>query len=176
MKVCNRDESDAISDGFQAPTNIPWHVRLEIPVIYPFQYPSPGENEFLHCSGTILDKNTVLTSANCVEFAIQNSSDYLVFAGFVDKWDQATQRILVNQTFIHPHFDPVVALTGNIAVLKLKTPLDFENGKVQPACLPESDLHPIKGEIVVTSGWGLTQEQVLSNTSQVLIFASFKSI
>ena len=66
-----------------------------------------------------------------------------------------------------------MALTGNIAVLKLKTPLNFEEGIIQPACLPESDLHPIKGEIVVTSGWGFTENDVAPNKLLVLYNSAY---
>ena len=57
-----------------------------------------------------------------VQHAIQNSQEYLVFAGVVNQWDQSAQRIQVEKTFIHPEFDEEL-LFANIAVLKLKTPL-----------------------------------------------------
>ena len=120
------------------------------------------------CSGTILDKNTILTTADCVKSAIPNSPNYLVFAGVVDKLDQSAQSVLVKETFIHPDFDPNMIFGGNIAILKLKTPLNFVDGIVQPACLPDSFSNPIKGEIVVTSGWGFTENDVAPNKLLVI--------
>ena len=127
----------------------------------------------MDCSGTILDKNTILTTADCVKSAIQNSPNYLVFAGVVDKLDQAAQSVLVDKTFIHPDFDPTLMFGGNIAILKLKTPLNFVDGIVQPACLPDSFSNPIKGEIVVTSGWGFTENDVAPNKLLVLYNSAY---
>ena len=148
MKVDNKDNIGRIFNGLQASTNIPWQIRLEIPTP-DYEYPSS-------CSGAILDNITILTIATCVEFAIQNSPEYLVFAGTINKWDQSAQKSQVEKTFIHPEFDDDL-LFANIAVLKLKTPLQLEEGVVQPACLPDFNFEPIFGETVVASGWGARQ-------------------
>ena len=168
MKVDNGDNIERILNGIQALTNIPWQVRLEIP--------TPDSDYPSSCDGAILDNITILTIATCVESAIQNSPEYLVFAGVVNQWDQSAQRIQVEKTFIHPEFDEEL-LFANIAVLKLKTPLCFEEGVVQPACLPDSSFDPIFGETVVASGWGVrklpTEEHPwldMSKNLQVLNF------
>ena len=56
---------------------------------------------------------------------------------------------------------------NDLAILKLKTPLRFEVGVVQRACLPSISFLPTFKETVVTSGWGLTEEGDIPNKLQV---------
>ena len=58
-------------------------------------------------------------------------------------------------------------LHNDLAILKLKTPLRFEVGVVQRACLPSISFLPTFKETVVTSGWGLTEEGDIPNKLQV---------
>ena len=46
-------------------------------------------------------------------------------------------------------------MINDVAILKLKTPLKFEIGVVQRACLPGPSFEPKDGESSVSSGWGL---------------------
>ena len=50
-------------------------------------------------------------------------------------------------------------MENDIAILKLKTCLDFDND-IGPACLPESSIH--YKEIGVTSGWEMTDGNIKS--------------
>ena len=150
MKADNEDIEDRIFQGFQAPTNIPWQVRLRMPYLtLPF---------IALCGGTILDKNTILTAAHCVVNAIDNIPSFLVISGRHTQYPGQTVR--VDEVYVHPQYEHVYEqrILNDIAVLKLKTPLNIEEGVVQPACLPGSSFAPINGEIVATSGWGLTQQ------------------
>ena len=152
MTVNNGNHIGRIFNGLEASTNIPWHVKLQVP--------TPHNDYPFTCSGTILDNITILTTANCVESVIQTSSQYLVFAGVINQWDQSAQKIPVDKTFVHPQFDEEL-MFANIAVLKLKTQIHFQDGVVQPACLPDSTFDPIFRGTVVASGWGVTSDQNL---------------
>ena len=65
----------------------------------------------------------------------------------------------MSQVHIHPDYDKNKK-DNDIAILKLKTPLTF-NDNVQPACLPDANFHPdIYGGIGVVSGWGILSEGI----------------
>ena len=65
----------------------------------------------------------------------------------------------VEKIIIHENYN-TNTIDNDIAILKLKTPLIF-NDDVQPACLPHSNFAPEKyGQIGVVSGWGSLSEGI----------------
>ena len=135
-----------ITQGQTAPEPIPWQVHL--------RQGSPT-GSFLHfCGGTIIDAKTILTAAHCYHERNLDRNDYFVYAGAVQLFDRTAQIAFVESITLHESFI-YDRLENDVAILKLKTPLTF-NDKVQPACLPEASFKP-QGH-GIASGWGLKRQ------------------
>ena len=123
-----------IVGGENATTPIPWQVHVD-----------------RGCGGTILDETTILSAAHCFPFFRPNA-DYIE-AGIKTRASLDAQKIFVKETIKHPMYNPR-NYDNDIAILKLKSPLTF-NENVKPACLPHPSFRPENtGEIAVISGWG----------------------
>lgn len=114
----------------------------------------------LSCGAIILNEQWSLTSANCVYDSNRkapvkpewidlgyNSNDLL---DIVDR----NKLVEVDQIVLHPDFNST-KLEANLALLKLKTPLKF-NDSVQPACLELDHPRQIYAEQLVGFGFGVT--------------------
>ena len=125
-----------IVGGENATTPIPWQVHVD-----------------RGCGGTILDETTILSAAHCFPFFRPNAK--YIEAGIKVRASSEAQKIYVKETIKHPMYNPR-NYDNDIAILKLKSPLTF-NDNVQPACLPHPSFMPENtGEIAVISGWGDT--------------------
>jgi len=140
-----------IVNGHFAPSPIPWQVK----VIASFN--SLGQS--FACGGTILDEETILSAAHCFYHGSTGSSAFpmdsgdFILAGIRKEGSSGQQGILINTIIIHPQYN-----AGNhdtdIAIVKLKSPLTFNNN-VKKACLPSSSSFAPQTNAVV-SGWGRT--------------------
>jgi len=140
-----------IIQGQTAPEPIPWQAHM--------RQVSPNGGFFYFCGGTILDAKTILTAAHCYYGADLTAGNFFIAAGAVHVLDASAQTAFVESIILHESYNPGEPgsddynLNNDIAILKLKTPLTF-NDKVGPACLPDASFNP-EG-IAVASGWGLT--------------------
>ena len=144
--LARSDPSTRIVNGKTAPSPIPWQVHL--------RSGSPTGSFGYFCGGTIIDAKTILTAAHCYHGKNLNSGDWFITAGVVHIQDGAGQSVFVEKITLHESWNPSTT-DNDIAILKLKTPLTF-NDKVQRACLPEASFVPT-GK-AVASGWGLVSQ------------------
>ncbi|XP_020625594.1 plasma kallikrein-like [Orbicella faveolata] len=80
------------------------------------------------------------------------------------KADGTEQVIPIDQIFIHPKYNrPVTGLDYDVALIKLKKPITFNND-ARPVCLPTKDFPP--GTKCYVTGWGDTTEG--GNFAQIL--------
>merc|ERR1711971_691268 len=140
------DPWNRIVNGKTAPSPIPWQVHL--------RQGSPTAGFGYFCGGTIIDAKTILTAAHCYHGKNLNAVDYFVTAGVVHVQDGAGQSAFVEKITLHESYNPST-INNDIAILKLKTPLTF-NDNVRRACLPEASFVPT-GK-AVASGWGLVAQ------------------
>ncbi|CAG0903693.1 unnamed protein product, partial [Darwinula stevensoni] len=83
------------------------------------------------------------------------SRNLFVTLGDVDRSTSAEARSIEipAESIFHPHFD-AMTYKNNIALLKLKTPVDFDAyPNVRPICI-SSDASPSPGTSVTIAGWG----------------------
>ena len=143
--LARSDPSTRIVNGKTAPSPIPWQVHL--------RQGSPTAGFGYFCGGTIIDAKTILTAAHCYYEKNLNAANFFVTAGIVHVGG-AGQSAYVEKITLHESFNPIT-FNNDIAILKLKTPMTF-NDKVQQACLPEASFVPT-GK-AVASGWGLVSQ------------------
>merc|ERR1719348_163381 len=144
------------------PFQFPWQVPLFIssPAYY-----GDGEGDFV-CSGTIISSRTILTAGHCIpppEYAQYLFLKIGLREGDVDY--DAGYKIFVEEAIIHPYYDEM-EITYDFGVLNLAEELVFSEG-LQPICLP-SPFKEYEEEQATLSGWGLTEEGMLSESLQQL--------
>lgn len=107
----------------------------------------------ISCGGSVIDREFVLTAAHCVSPIDGIPLVVYVVAGQHDLSEQEPQEQEreVDRAIIHPSYK--WWLTSDIALLKLKSPLDF-NDKLRPVCLPEVGEELAEGTNVTVTGWG----------------------
>ncbi|KAF8778863.1 Coagulation factor X like protein [Argiope bruennichi] len=116
---------------------------------------SPEDIENLFCGGVILDKETVLTAAQCVT-GTQNirllfGTVYPTAAG--DSGSE--QKRSISRVILHPDFDNETK-ANDIALLKFEPELKFSE-TIQPICLPDlnfTDKILLQGQKGLVPGWG----------------------
>ncbi|XP_028137417.2 serine protease 53 [Diabrotica virgifera virgifera] len=128
-----------INGGSQAKSGqFPFVASLELGIFGIY------ENE---CEGVILNENWVLTSGECAKEVSR------VVAGVTDLHGNETSRQVaeVEHAYVHPEYDSNGPSPNDIALVKLKTPLVF-NQFVGNVSLPEQDA-VFNGTANLT-GWG----------------------
>ena len=91
--------------GLVAPSPIPWQVHLHL-----------GRYT---CGGTILDTETILTAAHCIDDMTEwdyLKSNYFVEAGIKDDMVKNGQKVLIKSHTIHPNYTKGKKINQHIAV------------------------------------------------------------
>jgi len=133
---------DRIIDGETPPAPIPWQAHM--------RQGNPNGGFTYFCGGTILDEKTILTAAHCYHGKNLNAGNFFIAAGAIHVADGSQQTAFVDSITLHQSYNPNT-IDNDIAILKLKTPLAF-NDKVRRACLPDASFNP--SGMGVASGWG----------------------
>lgn len=115
------------------PGQFPWTVAI-------YRYFNDGEEEsYYKCSGTIIDRSTVLTSVNCLleDGLLLKSSDLQIYVAHfsLSAKKQNFKMYEIAELITHEYFN--FHLENNIAAVKLTKNIEF-NDYVQPICLPEN--------------------------------------
>ncbi|XP_017491178.1 PREDICTED: venom protease-like, partial [Rhagoletis zephyria] len=116
-----------------------------------------GRNYF-QCGGTILNNRIILTAAHCVKrpFQTLTAADFVVKVG-AHHLDSSGSFAEVEQIITHENYSPTYH-NDDIALLRLKVPLDFSNEHLAPVCLPSSaasDEGRHVGLMTNMVGWGV---------------------
>lgn len=107
------------------------------------------------CSGVILNKRWIITSARCIE-KNANPEELQVHYGSPNREDANRLNINVEKVEIHPKFERV-SMVNNIALIKTKDDIKF-NDKIRPATLATTDTQ--EDELAYAIGWNNVNEQV----------------
>lgn len=108
------------------------------------------------CGGTILSKDWILCAAHCFGSS-SNPKSYKVRVG---EWhlksnDGPERDFEVAELHIHESYNSPQQFQNDIALLKLKQPIDFSGPYAGPACVPKSTDDYRAHERCMLSGWGL---------------------
>jgi len=128
----------------------------------PGQFPSQVSLQvsfFGHsCGGSILDANTILTTAVCCNYEPENLE---VVAGiiYLDTPSENKQSRLVSSIIRNEEWNEDTFYDNDICLLKLETPLALDGETVAAIQLPQDgDSNQNGGEVVTISGWGKLDE------------------
>lgn len=107
------------------------------------------------CGGSIYSDTIIITAAHCVvndDKKPLNAKDFRILVGSANKQSRET---LMEVSAIKPHagYDKKLYV-NDIAIVKLRKPLEMVSNKVQP--IPLAKENPAPGSKALTTGWGLT--------------------
>eukprot|EP00095_Tigriopus_kingsejongensis_P009897 maker-scaffold470_size172058-snap-gene-0.30 protein:Tk09897 transcript:maker-scaffold470_size172058-snap-gene-0.30-mRNA-1 annotation:"transmembrane protease serine 9-like" len=146
-----------IIDGTDAPIHaFPWLVSLNY----------NGEH---FCGGSLINQNTVITAAHCMDFGAVPDffSKLLVYFGehdlsLANETEFTTTRRVLN-IIIHPRYSATPGSPGDVALLQLDRPVEY-NRAIKPICLPKLEAGgSFEQMLAVAAGWGVTEDQSSSD-------------
>ena len=115
------------------------------------------------CGGTLIDAQTVLTAAHCVDSAA-NNRDVLVYTDKTSRFSNSGTPHTGTLT-IHPAYN-TNNLDNDVAIVVLDSPVTFSE-TVRPACLNRNPIGT--GTDLRISGWGLAETGGQATTSMLTI-------
>lgn len=107
------------------------------------------------CSGVILNKRWIITSARCIE-KYTNPEELQVHYGSAQRNDANRMNVIVEKVEIHPKYERV-SMVNNIALIKTKDDIEL-NAKIRPAKLATTDTQ--EDEMAYAIGWNNVNEPV----------------
>jgi secreted trypsin-like serine protease len=107
------------------------------------------------CGGTLIDRNSILTAAHCVQ-EVTPLHLRVTVGRTVLKSSQGQSR-KVTAIFVHPKYDGITSEAYDAAVLKL----DRRVKNIAPARIPKQDDNALEtpGGSATVAGWGNTKKQ-----------------
>ncbi|KAK4873171.1 hypothetical protein RN001_015200 [Aquatica leii] len=132
----------------------------------PGQFPhqvSQRVNQVHYCGGSILDKNTILTAAHCVDGKDYTTINIVVGS---NQLNEGGMWYSVSQYIMHLEWNPYT-FVNDIAVFKVTVPIEFTK-YVQPITL-EHNFVPDDLECTL-SGWGITSYPGSTPPNDLLYF------
>lgn len=163
---CRLGASSRIIGGKEAAKDsIPWHVSLGAPsgkhlcggkfnilIKSIFDIGQLKTIRLSHLIGAIVNENTVVTALHCVAFL--PTSFVYVRVGATDLRDVKSSNIHAIQKVIGYSRLVNMAVPSDLAILKLRTPIKFRKGSIEPACF-NLNQKAYTGQLM-GSGYGMT--------------------
>lgn len=112
------------------------------------------------CSGIILNKRWVITSASCIQKHL-NIAELSISYGSADRNAVDRSTVAAEQIMLHPEFNSI-SLVNNVALIKAQRDISF-NDNVEPAKLPTANT--LEDDKAYAIGWINANEKVPSNRS-----------
>ena len=144
-KFMDGNQQSRVKNGKLAPKPIPWQVYIR------------NSTDDIICGGTIIDRRTVITAAECFDSQSELDKDIRVVAGSL-KVRKKKSGVKIRKV-IYNDQKPFNLQTrdNNIVLLRLRKRLKV-NAKVKPVCLPPTDFDPRPSTTdCFISGWGHIQ-------------------
>uniref|UniRef100_A0A8C1R7S8 chymotrypsin n=1 Tax=Cyprinus carpio TaxID=7962 RepID=A0A8C1R7S8_CYPCA len=131
-----------IINGNEA-TPWPWQVSIQT---------SRGEH---FCGGSLISTNWVLTAAHC---SVQTGYHYVVLGQYDRGSNELVQVKKIAKVITHPIYNTQTDY-NDIALLKLSSAVEMTS-RISPICLPSSLTNILPGTRCVTTGWGVTENDL----------------
>ncbi|XP_011064526.1 PREDICTED: trypsin-1-like [Acromyrmex echinatior] len=152
--------------------------KITIPHIFPWIV-AILKKISLHCGGTLINNQYVLTAGHCVQWT--NHADLSVGVGMHDIKNPNDGYIAaIDEIILHEDFkSDYLHDTNDIALIRLQQPVKIDEN-VKPACLPHKD-SDYTGQYVKVTGWGRVQVKgepsrfLRQATLKVMSFAACKN-
>lgn len=129
------------------PFSYPWSIAL---------YRMNNGEAYFQCGGTIINRRYILTAAHCVRRSMQllNADDFQVKVG-AHHLSNTGQMEPLDEIIVHENYSPQHH-NDDIALLRLKVALDFNDSHVSAICLPSNnDSIGMVGQLTTMVGWGV---------------------
>lgn len=123
------------------------------------------------CSGVILNKRWILTSANCIQMHL-NVTELLISYGSTDRNAADRTDVSAEKIVMHPNFNSI-SLENNVALIRTKNDINFSDS-IEPAKLPNKNT--LEDENAYAIGWENGSEQVLVHKFQSLLLLTLNLI
>lgn len=107
--------------------------RVELREYMPWSVSITRTGYHHHCMGTIVSRYFILTAQHCLN---SSKETFEVRVGLFELFDPQLKEksYRVDRVYKFPDFSNA-SFTGDLALLKLRRPIRFETGLVEPACL-----------------------------------------